>query len=226
MAALARLAGHGDGLPGLECPFRGDGHRQAGRRVRRRANDRRGVVLADGPEEPADRPFMWVNAGGAGDLAATARPVQGEIRVDWPGLVQATTIVARAPEASWSRMVRASSMSPASSPWRASRTRLAAACTDTTSPPTVRARSMWWLPRSSRFPPPARRSMNQGRLIVGPMLVPTISPICWPWSSSRRSSSRSMACHWKPIAQTVPERSADARIADASSPVRAIGFSR
>src|SRR2546430_4523562 len=65
-------------------------------------------------------------------------------------------------------MVRASSMSPASPPLRASRTRPAAAWTDSTSPATVLARSRWWLPRSSRFPPPARMSTNHGRLWVGP----------------------------------------------------------
>ena len=84
----------------------------------------------------------------------------------------------------------------ASPPLRASRTRPAAAWTDATSPATVRARSRWWLPRSSRFPPPARMSTNHGRLWVGPMLVPSSSPICWPASSGGRSSSRSSACHW------------------------------
>ena len=59
------------------------------------------------------------------------------------------------PEASESMIVSASSMSPASSAPRASRTRDAAAWTAVTSPATARIRSRWWLPRSSRFPPPA-----------------------------------------------------------------------
>jgi hypothetical protein len=87
-------------------------------------------------------------------------------------------------------------MSPGSPALRASRTRPAAAWTAATSPATVLTRSMWWLPRSSRFPPPARMSTNHGRLCVGPMLVPTSSPICWPASTAGRASSRSSACHW------------------------------
>ena len=58
------------------------------------------------------------------------------------------------------------------------------------------ARSMWWLPRSRRLPPPARLSRNHGRLCVGPMQVPARAPICCPASSPGRSASRSSACHW------------------------------
>ncbi len=87
-------------------------------------------------------------------------------------------------------------MSPASSAPRASRIRDPAAWTAVTSPATARIRSRWWLPRSSRFPPPAAMSVNHGRLCVGPMLVPASSPICCPASTSGSESSRSSACHW------------------------------
>ena len=64
-----------------------------------------------------------------------------------------------------------SSMSDPTGRWSPARSTCEpAACTQSTSPAIARCRSMWWLARSSTWPPPCACCTNQGRPAVAPTL--------------------------------------------------------
>ena len=103
----------------------------------------------------------------------------------------------------------------------------AIASTAAISPAMARCRSMWWLPRSSIWPPPCAWSTNHGRPATGPKLRPTSMPTRCPRERlahvvEELGGMPLVADQHRPPGAA----SAAATIASASSIVRAIGFSR